>query len=459
MMTIKLQGGLGNQLFQLAAFDYITTDLQVKQKMYLATRNVHSEQDYFSSIFSSFTFQKMQENDEINESIQVNENDSEINLNVSYIEKDWSFLQEKIKVTHKNIVLFGYFQHWKYVTSSFIDKLVLPETNVLDGAFLHIRGGDYVDHDVHYVDLKQYYNNAIKCFPPETRIYVFTNDREYAKTFELSNFTIVEESNELLSLALMSRCKAGGICANSTFSWWAGVLNKGKIIIPDTWSKEGIRIVREGYFHPRFVVTSTSTSLTTENRECFYINLDSRVDRKILFEEEFKDKSIKPKRFSAIPHEFGLAGCGLSHLKLLQYAKQENLTSIIIFEDDFQFSITNEEFDIILQNLPSDFDVVMLSYNLKKEGASYNEYFGLCEEVQTASGYIVSSKFFDALINNLDVAMKVLCTDYTKHWSHANDQYWKILQPQSRWYYSKKRVGIQRSSWSDCEQKFVDYKV
>ena len=101
----------------------------------------------------------------------------------------------------------------------------------------------------------------------------------------------------------------------------------------------------------------------------------------------------------------------------------------------------------------------MLSYNLKKEGASYNEYFGLCEEVQTASGYIVSSKFFDALINNLDVAMKVLCTDYTKHWSHANDQYWKILQPQSRWYYSKKRVGIQRSSWSDCEQMFVDYKV
>ena len=201
------------------------------------------------------------------------------------------------------------------------------------------------------------------------------------------------------------------------------------------------------------------TYVHKQEQECFYINLDSRLDRKILFEKEFENMSLKPKRFSGIPHEFGLVGCGLSHLKLLQYAKNKNLSSIIIFEDDFKFIITNEELNFILQNLPPDFDVIMLSYNLIKEGKDYNEHFGLCQEVQTASGYIVNSKFYDKLIHNLQSSIEILSSDYSKHDTYANDQYWKVLQPTSKWYYCKKRVGYQRANWSDIVKGFVDYKV
>ena len=35
------------------------------------------------------------------------------------------------------------------------------------------------------------------------------------------------------------------------------------------------------------------------------------------------------------------------------------------------------------------------------------------------------------------------------HWLYMNDQYWKCLQPISAWFCLNKRIGIQRSSYSD----------
>ena len=43
--------------------------------------------------------------------------------------------------------------------------------------------------------------------------------------------------------------------------------------------------------------------------------------------------------------------------------------------------------------------------------------------------------------------------------NHINDQYWKSLQPCSNWYYSLKRVGKQRPSFSNLENCDVNYGV
>ena len=43
------------------------------------------------------------------------------------------------------------------------------------------------------------------------------------------------------------------------------------------------------------------------------------------------------------------------------------------------------------------------------------------------------------------------------HHSYILDQYWKPLQPISNWYYSLKRVGLQRPSFSNLTNDYVDY--
>lgn len=64
------------------------------------------------------------------------------------------------------------------------------------------------------------------------------------------------------------------------------------------------------------------------------INLDKRPDRYEYIIDQFKNiKSIKLQRFSAITHEKGMVGCGMSHQQILRENKDKN-EHVLIFEDD-----------------------------------------------------------------------------------------------------------------------------
>ena len=65
------------------------------------------------------------------------------------------------------------------------------------------------------------------------------------------------------------------------------------------------------------------------NKYHFYINLEKRVERKILCEKELQKLGInKPNRFNAIENEIGLIGCVLSHIKCIEIAKKNNYNYI-----------------------------------------------------------------------------------------------------------------------------------
>jgi hypothetical protein len=115
--------------------------------------------------------------------------------------------------------------------------------------FLHIRKGDYVQLGI-YRSLIHYYTKAIQLFPDGSNCLIFTEEhgldkahsqlvQEFEKKKKIK-FIIVppNQMNEINSLWLMTLCDLGGICANSTFSWWGCVLNKSvnkKCVYPTPW--------------------------------------------------------------------------------------------------------------------------------------------------------------------------------------------------------------------------------
>lgn len=190
-----------------------------------------------------------------------------------------------------------------------------------------------------------------------------------------------------------------------------------------------------------------------------YINLESRRDRREEFEAECARIGIQPERFPAIVHPKGPSlGCSASHLQVLKLARERGLPSVLVFEDDFTFLVSKEEFQCVLDSLPTDYDVVMLGYALLR-GEEYTASFGRTLEAQAGSGYIVHQKAYDALISRWEQSMTEFEAHPALHWLYMNDQSWKSLQPTLRWYHTLPRVGKQRASWSDLGQTMADYNI
>jgi GR25 family glycosyltransferase involved in LPS biosynthesis len=203
-----------------------------------------------------------------------------------------------------------------------------------------------------------------------------------------------------------------------------------------------------------------------------YINLDRRIDRKLHIETELDKMGIcsgdrlivegplssnpQFERFTAVerPPGQGIVGCGYSHLAVLKMAKERGYSNILILEDDFYFTVSKEEF---YQNLDaffespvgSDYDVCMLSYNLRESAECPDTPFvRRVRYAQTASGYIVNARYYDALIRLYEWAIPLL--DQTgQHWIYANDVVWKSLQEKDMWYCFTLRIGKQLDGFSD----------
>jgi hypothetical protein len=136
----------------------------------------------------------------------------------------YQILKEEIKVKEE------------HYTESFLElKKEIEKTNSVS---LHVRRGDYLNNPNHLVLPLEYYMKALRVISvicSDIKIFVFSDDIEWCK-LNFSNATFVE-INPYLELELMSLCKHN-IISNSTFSWWAAYLNSNpdkKVIAPKRW--------------------------------------------------------------------------------------------------------------------------------------------------------------------------------------------------------------------------------
>lgn len=193
-------------------------------------------------------------------------------------------------------------------------------------------------------------------------------------------------------------------------------------------------------------------------QNAFFINLARRTDRLKEIENEFLIKDMVVERFPAIEHTHGSIGCTMSHIAVLKLAQERDYESVMIFEDDFEFLISKKEWQTLLTQLPANYDVVMLAYNLR-QSIPFDDTFDKVINAQTTSGYIVHRRFYNQLIARLEEGLQKLLKEPNQVDLYINDQYWKALQPLSNWYAFKVRIGRQRASYSDLLQTFVNYGV
>lgn len=193
-------------------------------------------------------------------------------------------------------------------------------------------------------------------------------------------------------------------------------------------------------------------------KNAVYINLDRRTDRKALIEAELSKFGFKFRRQPGITKPNGPVGCSRAHIEALKMGLQFGSKHFFVFEDDFEFLVSRKALDAMLCSVRAlhGYDLVMLSYNLIK-GMPHNEVFGRVLDAQTTSGILVASEFAPKLIACLEEGLAEFNTGEARYKDYIVDQYWKKLQPHSRWFFCLTRVGRQRPGLSDLCGCFMDH--
>ena len=156
-----------------------------------------------------------------------------------------------------NVKLCGAFQSERYFPTGGVRLAGLAGAATgMPAVFLHVRRGDYLHpfNRHHYVELEGYYLRALRLFDTEAYVVVCSDDIVWCKETLPRRYPSVGADrwiwmagDEYATLGVMMSCSLGGICANSTFSWWGaylarmGGLGHGDklFIMPDRWIHAG----------------------------------------------------------------------------------------------------------------------------------------------------------------------------------------------------------------------------
>ncbi len=238
MITTRLMGGMGNQMFQFACgltqarrlgvkLDLDVTLLGGKRKYVLDQWNLPADITLVTGTPTTVSEHGMAYNRDINERV-----------------KDQDCLE-------------GYWQSKKYFEpiEDEIRKIFVPRqpvkgfhSDVMDTAAVHIRRDDYLrspHKEFHGLLPMSYYQSAMQHIRERTvcpAFYIFSEDVEWSrKNFTSWDEHVVEPSSEAADIYKMSLCQHS-ITANSSFSWWAAFLGDDQpdriVIAPSQWFQD-----------------------------------------------------------------------------------------------------------------------------------------------------------------------------------------------------------------------------
>lgn len=194
-------------------------------------------------------------------------------------------------------------------------------------------------------------------------------------------------------------------------------------------------------------------------KHAFYINLESRLDRKQHVEDQLNSIGINGTRFNACKMTNGAIGCSISHIKCLQTAIENQWDHVLICEDDITFLkplLFKTQLNKFLER-NDEWDVILLAGN---NMPPYKPVDDTCVQVstcQTTTGYIVNGHYMERLLNNLKTGLTNLFKSPSYHHLYAIDKFWFHLQRVDKWFLIIPLTVIQQAGYSDIEKRNIDY--
>jgi hypothetical protein len=237
MISSYLQGGLGNQLFQIAAALAVGIDNNTPSVFDVENHHLPNQgrkcQNYLETIFRNLQFTS--------------------SLPIKHLYQEPHFHYIPIEYV-PDMCLVGYFQSEKYFEKNgdiirelfAIDEKTKASIDEKYGVLLknetvavHVRRGDYLKYNhMHPPCTLDYYKQAMDNFSKDTTYLFFSDDIDWCKeNFIHENYIFIEGNEDILDFYLISECK-NAILSNSSFSWWGVWLNergKNLIIAPKKW--------------------------------------------------------------------------------------------------------------------------------------------------------------------------------------------------------------------------------
>jgi hypothetical protein len=273
MLTCNLQGGLGNQLFQI--FTTIALSLRTSQPFFF----INKYQLTSDAAVANGTTMRYSYWDTFLSNLKPFIKDQSVSPKLDLYLKEQAFTYDPSILTNvlnnlqKVNMLVGYFQSSKYfdtykekilqllkISNKQLVLKVLYENqiNFDDTISIHFRLGDYKKYpEVYPILTTEYYINSINYIlrqkatsTPVRNILYFCEDADFNDALQIiiqlqhiyTDLTFERADNKLLDwqqMLVMSLCK-DNIIANSTFSWWAAYFNSNlskNVCYPATWFK------------------------------------------------------------------------------------------------------------------------------------------------------------------------------------------------------------------------------
>lgn len=274
MIIVKLNGGLGNQLFQYALGRKLALERGVELRFDLSA--LEADSSYRQYRLNHFHIQGRPTSSQELERFYFLQKKRLVNHIYAIFQRCLPYYRRRIVVEQSQVFdpnifnvparvsLQGYWQSEKYfkdiedvLRQELVVKVPLNEVNkeqlhlILDSesVSLHIRRGDYVSNptanNVLGVCSIEYYQKCIQLIAekiPHTHFFVFSDDIEWAKLNLRIDYPVmfidhnsVEQDYD--DFRLMQACKHH-IIANSSFSWWAAWLSSSSskiVFAPRRW--------------------------------------------------------------------------------------------------------------------------------------------------------------------------------------------------------------------------------